>query len=193
MCDCVHTGGCQRTCHLCIQSLLSIFFEVGSLTLHCISQPGWHTSFLGFSWLHHSSCIGELGLQRLTGITYTVLHGFCGSNSGPHDSMQVFCSPRWFSRPEFWEEMPDFFTKTTPFYLIASKCGETFDLPTPLPNLLCNTNYKLSLWLWFGFSLWFWFPFSQWLMLTPIVKKNPSQSHDLQALLPHLFPILQNY
>lgn len=66
MCDCVHTGGCQRTCHLCIQSLLSIFFEVGSLILHCISQPGWHTSFLGFSWLHLSSCIGELGLQRLS-------------------------------------------------------------------------------------------------------------------------------
>lgn len=71
MCDCVHTGGCQRTCHLCIQSLLSIFFEVGSLTLHCISQPGWHTSFLGFSWLHHSSCIGELALQRLS-----ILHHF---------------------------------------------------------------------------------------------------------------------
>lgn len=66
MCDCVYTGGCQRTCHLCIQSLLSIFFEVGSLILRCISKPGWHTSFLGFSWLRLSSCIGELGLQRLS-------------------------------------------------------------------------------------------------------------------------------
>lgn len=66
MCDCVHTGGCQRACHLRIQSLLSIFFEVRSLIFHCISQPGWHTNFLGFSWLHLSSCIEEQGLQRLS-------------------------------------------------------------------------------------------------------------------------------
>ena len=75
--------------------------------------------------------------------------------------------------------MADLSTKPTPFYLIASKCGEAFDLPTPMPNLLCNTNYKLSLWLWFGFSLWFWFPFSQRLMLIPIVKKKKKQANHM--------------
>lgn len=86
-----------------------------------------------------------------------------------------------------------FLTKTTPFYLIASKCGEAFDLPTPLPNLLCNTNYKLSLWLWLGFSLWFWFPFSQWLMLTPIVKKPKPITWPAgtpSSLLPHSTKLL---